>query len=404
MESEQYGTPFVRGGLNNEDVGDGRFFLKLVPDIHQEKGMGCIDCHTGQDTMGDGSIHAFMKDQVEIRCEDCHGGYSQPPRTVKAAKSDRLVQTLLRTSSFLKVSEGDTILQTSKGRPLVQVRQTETGLRLTSKITGKEHPVSVITGKRNGHTIRGHERLECDTCHSAWSPQCYGCHQILDFAREGKDHISGKATPGRWAEGRSFFRFERHIYGINSRGRVGILVPGCQVWNTVVDSDGKVALPYDSKVMDLRNGLNSMAVGPTHPHTTRTPAPRCVDCHLDAKALGLGEGRLIWNAADRRVDILPTYDSSASGLKISFSLGAVIAPDGRILQGASHKMARGFNLAEINKIVSIAACLPCHDRYDDPIWERSGPYQEAPACVRAVNRATEKQESGRLENPRIGHR
>ena len=390
MESEQYGTPFVRGGLNDETLGDGRFFLRLAPDIHHEKGLACIDCHTGQDTMGDGSIHAFMKDQVEIRCEDCHGGYLEPPKTMKVEKNDRLVQTLINISPFSKASDSEIILQTSKGRPLVQIRQSEKGLRLTSKLTGKEHPVSVITGKRNGHTIKGHERLECDTCHSAWSPQCYGCHQILDFSHEGKDHVSGKSTPGRWAEGRSFFRFERHVYGINSRGRVGILVPGCQVWNTVVDNHGKVVQPYDSKIMPLQNGLTSMAVGPTHPHTSRTEVPRCIDCHLDPKALGLGEGQLTWNAADRKLDFQPIYDSAGSGLKIPFPLDAVVDPQGKILQGTSHKLARGFNAEEIRKIVSIAPCLPCHDRYDDPVWEKPGPYQETSACLKAANRGIEE--------------
>jgi len=157
-----------------------------------------------------------------------------------------------------------------------------------------------------------------------------------------------------------------------------------------VGSDGKVVAPYDSKVMQLKNGLNSMAVGPTHPHTTRTPVPRCIDCHLDAKALGLGDGRLTWNAAEQRVSIQPLYDSPASGLKIAFPLDAVIDADGKILQGTSHKLARGFNDAEIRKIVSVAPCLPCHDRYDDPIWERPGPYQEAPACLKAVKHGVEK--------------
>jgi len=30
MESDQYGTPFVEGRLNDETVGDGRFVLKEV--------------------------------------------------------------------------------------------------------------------------------------------------------------------------------------------------------------------------------------------------------------------------------------------------------------------------------------------------------------------------------------
>ncbi|MEJ2716158.1 MAG: cytochrome c3 family protein, partial [Deltaproteobacteria bacterium] len=179
MESAQYGTPFVRGVLNTRTISDDRFVLELVPDIHYEKGMGCIDCHTGQDTMGDGIIHGHMEDQIEIRCEDCHGTYSESPKTMKVKKDDPLTQALIRSSPFAKPSDGDEILQTSKGRPLIHVRKTSKGFRLTSKLTGKQHPVSVITGRKNAHRIKGHSRLECDSCHSAWSPQCYGCHQVM---------------------------------------------------------------------------------------------------------------------------------------------------------------------------------------------------------------------------------
>ncbi len=386
MESAQYGTPFVRGGLNDETLSDGRFFLRLTPDIHHEKGMGCIDCHTGQDTMGDGHIHGEMKDQIEIRCEDCHGGYTSGPKTAVVEKDDSLVQTLIRSLQFSKPAEGDTILLTSKGRPLPHVSRKGDKFTLTSKLTGKQHPVRIITGKRNGHTIKGHERLECDSCHSAWSPQCYGCHQVLDFGHKGFDHLTGKRTAGRWAEGRTYFRFARNILGINSRGRVGILVPGCQVWNTVVDKQGKVIPPYDSKIMKLKSGHTSIAMGPTHPHTTRTVVPRCVDCHLDTKALGLGEGRLIRSRDDKKLGALPVYDSKDSGLKISYPIDSVVDADGTIRQGTSHELSRGFNSEEIKRIVDIGPCLACHDRYNDPVWEKPGPYKETPGCLKALRR------------------
>jgi hypothetical protein len=386
MESEQYGTPFVKGGLNDDVMGDGRFSLRLVPDIHQEKGMGCVDCHTGQDTMGDGTLHRFMKDQIEIRCEDCHGTFSVGPKGMKVDLYNPLVRTLARVSPSLKLSEGDTIVQTSKGRPLPHVKYTETGLKLTSKLTGKEHPVTVITGKKDGHHIKGHERLECDTCHSAWSPQCYGCHQLLDFQRQGLDHVSGKSSDGRWSEGRGFFRFERHIYGLNPSGKVGILVPGCQVWNTAIDAKGRTIQPYDSAIMSLKNGLNSLAMGATHPHTTRRESFRCVDCHLDPKALGLGQGRMILPGSKNELRMEPVYDSRGSGLKIPFPLEAVVDAKGTILQGTSHPLARGFNQEEIKRILGIARCLPCHDRYDDPVWEVPGPYVERPACLKAMER------------------
>lgn len=385
MESAQYGTPFVRGDLNDDRLGDNRFVLRLVPDIHHEQGMGCIDCHTGQDTMGDGTLYAQMEDQIEIRCEDCHGSYSTPPKSLQVPRFDPLVQTLIRSAPFLKTGEGDEILLTSRGRPLPHVRKTAKGYLLTSKITGKDHPVTVITGKKKAHAIVGHTRLECDTCHSAWSPQCYGCHQFLDFGHKGLDHLSKKRTQGRWAEGRSYFRFSRNIYGINSRGRVGILIPGCQVWNTVVDSKGAVVGGYDSRIMKLKNGLSSIAVGPTHPHTTRTEVPRCVDCHLDAKAIGLGEGRIRLHSADGSVQVTPVYDSRSAGLDIDYPLEAVVDAAGKPLQSTSHQLARPFNSEEIRKITAIAPCLPCHDRYDDPVWQRPGPYVMKEPCRQAVS-------------------
>ena len=392
MESEQYGTPFVNGYMNDQTLSDDRFVTRLIPDIHHEKKMACIDCHTGQDTMGDGQIHGRMKDQIEIRCEDCHGSYGKPPSTVRFDRHNPLMSSLIRGSSFLKVEEGDEILVSSKGNPMPHVKKTAHGIVLTSKLTGKEHKVNVITGKKNGHQIKGHERLECDSCHSAWSPQCYGCHQILDFSQKGIDHMTGKMTSGLWAEGRTYFRFERNIYGINSNGRVGILVPGCQVWNTVVDSGGKIIGPYDSAIMKLQNKKTSIAVGPTHPHTTRKEVPRCVDCHLDPKALGLGDGRMKYDRKTGRIELQSIYDSKASGLSMRYPIDAVIDGQGAILQGTSHELSRGFNKEELERMIAIGPCLACHDRYDDPVWSRPGPYRLQPSCEKAMAGAIQNQE------------
>ncbi len=382
MESEQYGTPFMNGFYNNSTLSDDRFVLNLVPDIHFEKKMGCVDCHTAQETMGDGKIYSRMKDQIEIRCEDCHGGYDKPPVSNTVDMDDPLTVALIRSSRFIKISGGVQILRTSRGRPLPHIRKTGKGFVLTSKLTGKESPIKVITGDKYGHNIKGHERLECDACHSAWSPQCYGCHQILNLGVEGRDHLTGKTSEGAWAEGRSFFRFEKNILGINSRGRVGVLVPGCQVWNTVVDQKGNVIKPYDSRIMPLRNGMNSVAIGPTHPHTTRKEVPRCVDCHLDSKSIGLSEGNISWDPGKRTVSVSPIYDSLGSGLRIKFPLDAIVDENGTEMQGSSHKLSRGFNKEEILRIIEIAPCLPCHDRYDDPVWSKPGPYKKTPLCLK----------------------
>lgn len=384
MESAQYGTPFVKGGMSTKKLNDDRFFMELVPDIHREKSMGCIDCHTGQDTMGDGVVYGWMKDQVEIRCEDCHGSYSKHTDTNGPNKDNTLVDVLIRSLGLPAIGDRESVGWTSKGRPLPNVRHRETGSVLIGKLSGKEHKINLVTGKKDGHHIKGHERLECDTCHSSWSPQCYGCHQELNLGANGMDHISGHETKGRWVEGRTFYRFERNILGINSRGRVGILVPGCQVWNSVMDEKGKIIQPYDSKILNLRNGNTSIAMAPTHPHTTRREVPRCVDCHYDSKSMGLGEGQIRFNYLDGTMGTITSYDSTGSGLGIPYALDAVVDSQGRVLQGTSHSLSRGFDKEELKRIVSIVRCLACHDRYDDPVWEKPGPYIEAQRCILAL--------------------
>jgi hypothetical protein len=47
------------------------------------------------------------------------------------------------------------------------------------------------------HEMKSHERLSCDSCHTSWAPQCYGCH-IEYYPQEKQwDHLKQKRTPGR---------------------------------------------------------------------------------------------------------------------------------------------------------------------------------------------------------------
>ena len=100
--------------------------------------------------------------------------------------------------------------------------------------------------------------------------------------------------------------------------------------------------------------------------------------------MGLGRGACELNSKSAKPQVQILYDSAASGLKISFPLDAVVNAGGDILQGTSHLIARGFNNEEIGKIVGIARCLPCHDRYDDPVWQRPGPYRETESCLNVL--------------------
>jgi len=61
------------------------------PDVHREKGMRCMDCHTAREVHGDGVAHdSYMRPGVlETTCERCHSDIPRSPsHTVHAGKLD----------------------------------------------------------------------------------------------------------------------------------------------------------------------------------------------------------------------------------------------------------------------------------------------------------------------------
>src|SRR5690606_27316663 len=74
------------------------------PDVHHERGMHCVDCHTLDDVMGDGRLHGSMEDAVEISCSDCHGTFSARTRLV-TERGTRLANLSI---------DGDRVLLSSK--------------------------------------------------------------------------------------------------------------------------------------------------------------------------------------------------------------------------------------------------------------------------------------------------
>jgi hypothetical protein len=53
---------------------------------------------------------------------------------------------------------------------------------------------------------------------------------------------------------------------------------------------------------------------------------------------------------------------------LGFAWESLIDPQGRPLASTTHVGARPFNAEELKRILEVAPCLPCHGRYDDPIW------------------------------------
>ncbi|MBW2206251.1 MAG: hypothetical protein JRG79_05025 [Deltaproteobacteria bacterium] len=353
FESEGYGTPYEGADLNSRRLTGGRFYLELPPDVHfQMAGLDCIDCHTERGLMGAGNAYSRMREQVDITCNTCHD-----PEVKAFSAQKTLADRLHRINKKQPFSENKRGVLSRKGSPMYQLRVSgERQITLYRKRDGKKIPFQRL-GNPEIHRASYHRRLSCQACHSAWIPQCYGCHVALLKGDEQKDWLSQEKSRGRWVEGRSYLRFRRPTLGIGPGGQISPFAPGCQVFLDVFDEQGRHQ-PEQAHV--------SLTMASFDPHTTGKGAPECLACHINPKVLGMGEGSL--EVTSRGLAFKPIYDSQASGLGIPFSLDAFVSPDGRPLQKASGIGARPFNAEELKRITRAAQCLVCHDTYDDPIF------------------------------------
>ncbi len=343
MESDGYGTPW---GSDGEKQGKlhGKHYNHLTADVHYEKGLTCIDCHTADDMHGDGNIYAKREQGVEIECVDCHG-----------------------------TPDKRTNLNTSGGNKMSNLRHEIDQVILTAKLTGKDHVVPQLADldlSENAHTamvsIPAHiEKLECYACHARWAPQCYGCHARQNIAEQGADWIGVKDVPDisqagkkanrgmtayEWSESRSYLRWESPILGINSEGKVSPFITGCQVIYTQFDGDSAAV---NNKVFRTVDGTSGLAHNPIHPHTVSREARTCTDCHANRKTLGLGTG---------------FYDSRLNGLPIDFELERIVDERGNQIQSTAHSGARPFNAAEQERIAKVGTCVACHGA-DSSLWQ-----------------------------------
>lgn len=258
----------------------------VPPDVHHERGMHCIDCHTAGDVMGDGVMHGQMEHAVEISCTACHGTFDE-------------VSTL----------------QTERGTPLDHLTWDGQHVVLRSKVDGREHvvpqAVHVLDPARpefNAEAARAmtseHARVECYTCHAGWTANFLGFHFSRQEQLTQLDLMSGKRTPGRVTTQEKVFATWKSFYaGRNERGFVAPYLTGFSTMGSVWDEHGQLALDQVMPVTD--KGLSGMAMIHHQPHSTRPTARSCVECHRTSSTWGMGSAnfrlaRQLAFVADRR--------------------------------------------------------------------------------------------------------
>ncbi|THB63858.1 MAG: hypothetical protein D6E12_16110 [Desulfovibrio sp.] len=227
----------------------------LAPDIHAQYGLGCLDCHSGDQVMG-------LDPTLTPSCEGCHGGYGNRP-------GDR-VQLWARNGRVLEVSP--------------------------------------IPANTPSHDQERHGRLRCSSCHGQWFFGDYGLSAMRsdapDAARKlesslsfhssllpgSLDYLSLESNTGVWVTAWRFRRWENPPLGVDRHGRIAVLRPQHQYLVSYVNRLGQVVL--NSVVPERGDGSGpGWAFSPYTPHSTAPVGRSCPECHGNPTAVGQG---LVW--------------------------------------------------------------------------------------------------------------
>jgi hypothetical protein len=245
--NDEYRTPYTT--TNDYFRPFGIEYHQLQPDIHQQKGLACVDCHVGSHLMG--------TNPGKVRCESCHDANS------------------LQQNMPLNVSQNEDNTYT-----------------LLSQNTKKQHVLPLMHHPAH---LQYQDLVDCQVCHARWSFNDQQTHLLRsdldeydDFSRltvQGSfevekillnnldydadeiepvmsDKISGELFPGLWHKGYVMRRWEEMPIGRDKSGKLRVMRPLLDMYLSWVDEDGEVR--FDSVPASTEN--NGML--PYTPHTT----------------------------------------------------------------------------------------------------------------------------------------
>ena len=306
------------------------------PDLHYSAGMGCVDCHVGQDVHGNGRLYSAHDYQVGVECEDCHG-----------------------TQERAITPDEQGVFRTTVGNEMETVRLSASGVpELISRIDGQAHPlrqlVDLALDGSNPELLAAHgrddrgfshlDRIECYTCHTSWTQSCFGCHVTVDLRNCDESLIDGEQSDGLASGERTWVTLDYIGLGMGVDGKITPMAPQEKMYFTViapcdpktqtctdgVDSPSPGRRIFDQKVRITHDGKLGMGYGPVVPHTTSSTSQPCDRCHLREdgtnqdivnESLGRGSGRFI----------IPDGDG------VEYDLTKVVDEQGNALVGLAHE-------------------------------------------------------------------
>ena len=327
---------------------DDRVFKYITEDVHHTKGLLCIDCHTYADVMGDGKQYAHEEDAVKISCEDCHG---ENKSTIGLESLDATNKRIYNARGY---SHPQMLATSKENVPLLNTFIDKNGkATLISKKDGMEHVLTTLSSSCAREF--GHKDLACASCHTAWAPQCIGCHVDFDKEAEGYDLLTRKYKQGSWIEYAGEFLVGPPTLAISEKEghrEIQTAIPG-------------MIFTLDQSGFEGKNASDTAfhrLFAPASPHTTAAVGRDCKSCHNNPVALGYGRGKLefITNEGNPHWTFEAEYANlPQDGLPSDAWYGFLkeAAP-----KSSTRLTFRAFSVKEQQKVLTVAACLTCHDQ------------------------------------------
>lgn len=326
-------------------------------DVHHARGMACIDCHSAQELMGDGSAPLHEEQATHVRCTTCHRPRGGP--TARMIERDALDA---ETAITVKRRDGQRawpafLVEDRSGEPLTNARPIEGEvIELVGKVDGKSR--RALPPSSQCQSITGHERLSCQSCHAAWAPRCAGCHTQRDPDGPG-------GTP-RWSEYDVAPEAAPPTLGLLTRDgtqRIEPFVPGMIL--TLNRSPPTLvagaAMPRTAAALLGPETRFLRAYAYAAPHTITRTGRSCRSCHLDPVAYGWGRGTLalVEEAGHAAWRFSPAHSASRfDGLPEDSWIAFDSDGTGAV---ATRSEARPLDRAGTDRMLAAGACMTCHD-------------------------------------------
>ncbi len=310
-------------GCNGEPIAGSAVHMQ---DIHQEKGMHCIDCHFSQDSHGDGKIYGEVRNAVEITCQDCHGNIRQraDEKFAKEGSDPELrttgnaapwktkdnplggnklnggkAQTIYPEGSPQKrftIRDGMVIQHSAiykdKEWIVKQVKDTitpghpdynEASARAKTMQRDAKSWGTVPEAKDNAVLAHQDDRMDCYTCHTSWVASCFGCHLPMRANQARFNlHFEGAKSKNWTQYNFQTLREDVFMLGLDGKVKGNKVTPvrsTCAI--LVASQNAQRDWIYSQQQTVSAEGFSGQAFSPHFPHSVRAKETKhCTDCHI----------------------------------------------------------------------------------------------------------------------------